>query len=781
MEEPWAKDNKQTLSQHVAECLEVARVIVPTLPLPEEEKRSLLNEVMVALAFHDCGKSATGFQKVLRGEKENWEGRRHEILSASLASSVQSVEEASIFAILTHHKSIPNSPLSEERRALDFYSIPLDEESDQSLTWRRMKKEWMENYSSFRKSWTRICEMINRSDLIDIQSLPRIRISSYWLKRGVSEGSQLKSTSYEERRHYSLVRGLVITSDHLASGNRIPKLEAWSPLKIQIEAKLGESFGRRLHGFQTLMSRKQGSVILRAPTGSGKTEAALLWAAKNEEMYSRLFYVLPNIASINAMYLRLVNFFGENAVGLLHSRAIEAIYRKLAKGDDIESRASEKHAGMLSSLAHSIWFPVRVCTPHQMLRFTLRGRGWETCLAEFPKSIFIFDEIHAYDPRLVGQILASAKLVRKWGAKCAFLSATMPSFLIDLINTSLAEKVGKSESLELILPDQENDKELVKKKRHMLCVEQGTVLDYIERIISDMESNRKVLVVCNTVSASQLVFEKIRETLAKKYSEDVLDKQIVMLIHSRFARRDRGEKENRLLSVERQPKILVSTQVVEVSLDISYDVAYLEPAPIDAIIQRMGRVNRNGENPNPAPICLLTQEISARSVYHHTERVKKTIEQLSELAHRRNPVSEADLVLAAEIVYEGGYDENEIFKFEQGFFSREIQNFEEEAIAGASEDWKDKVLDDAWGVDILPKVYVAEFHSKLEKGLFIEAYSHLVPMQYYNKAVEDSEWGDPPISNWKYSSLIGFTVPLNDDTWDDDLIDKAPSDPSTVI
>ena len=69
----------------------------------------------------------------------------------------------------------------------------------------------------------------------------------------------------------------------------------------------------------------------------------------------------------------------------------------------------------------------------------------------------------------------------------------------------------------------------------------------------------------------------------------------VVLLHSRFCRRDRDNIEKNLQAG--LPKVLVATQVVEVSLDVDFEQAFSEPAPIDALIQRFGRVNRKGKGP----------------------------------------------------------------------------------------------------------------------------------------------------------------------------------------
>ena len=108
--------------------------------------------------------------------------------------------------------------------------------------------------------------------------------------------------------------------------------------------------------------------------------------------------------------------------------------------------------------------------------------------------------------------------------------------------------------------------------------------------ILDASGEGSVLVCCNTVRRAQRVYEKLKESHPELQVE---------LLHGRFNSVDRLEKEKRLLdqmSTKCRPNargnVLVATQVVEVSLDVDFDTIFTEPAPLDALLQRFGRINR---------------------------------------------------------------------------------------------------------------------------------------------------------------------------------------------
>lgn len=113
----------------------------------------------------------------------------------------------------------------------------------------------------------------------------------------------------------------------------------------------------------------------------------------------------------------------------------------------------------------------------------------------------------------------------------------------------------------------------------------------LDKAAAGARSNQSVLVCCNTVRRAQTAYAALKNDLEKNGIE-------VILLHGRFNARDRLEKEKTVnaatgsRSAERRPVVLVATQVVEVILDIDLDVIYTDPAPLEALIQRFGRVNR---------------------------------------------------------------------------------------------------------------------------------------------------------------------------------------------
>jgi len=191
-----------------------------------------------------------------------------------------------------------------------------------------------------------------------------------------------------------------------------------------------------------------------------------------------------------------------------------------------------------------------------------------------------------------------------------FISATLPRFLQKIIEGIVPCKVMSPNK------DSPTDREILNRKRHIVRVADQTLLDLLPEIEAAADAGLQVLVVCNHVRSAQSMAIALRERLGD-------DEAKVSLFHSRFNLRDRRSKEA-ILAAKKLPCVLVATQVVEVSLDISFDVGFFEAAPIDALAQRMGRVNRQGRALSPARIVIAGKSISKHRLYD-TNRTEATV------------------------------------------------------------------------------------------------------------------------------------------------------------
>jgi CRISPR-associated endonuclease/helicase Cas3 len=199
---------------------------------------------------------------------------------------------------------------------------------------------------------------------------------------------------------------------------------------------------------------------------------------------------------------------------------------------------------------------------------------------------------------------------------------------------------------------------------------------------------------------------------------------------------------------------------------MDFEQAFFEPAPIDALIQRMGRVNRAGKKP-PANVTIFMKQIHPYNLYceclsssHEPNcRLKLTIGELQKL---QNPVSEKDLVVAADRVYRNGYQGEDKIKFEEGFNHPDLDKFEQRLLAGAHQDWVEAIIEKTDGtIEILPQNLLIEYNKRKEKGLWIEADSLLVPIRtkslaWLKSRIDMSK--DPWIVGLDYTSDRGLDI-----------------------
>lgn len=746
MNDLWSKSTGESLLQHTKSTIVVLNKLYDSLSILSIDKSSLRLDMKRIGAIHDIGKTASGFQKALKGNR-SW-GHRHEILSAAVASVIfQDLSYEALIAIITHHRNVPESLATENERCLPLNELPFE---DTNPVWDSMVNEWLEKWDDTKDFLSIINELYD----LKIAGIPnQFTFKGLGLPETILHRTFQKEVSGFNRQYASLLRGLLMTADHLASAHQfdLPQIPVQKEYVSIIHKK--ELDNNAILPFQKRTAETMGNTILKAPTGSGKTLAMLLWAAFNQSENGRLFYVLPHTASINAMYGRLRSIYGEKNVGVLHHKSAAYLLRLFE--NDYSSHDAAKMARTLSDLARELYHPIRVTTPHQILRVALQGKGWELGLAEFPNACFIFDEIHAFEPLLVGLTIATIKWLKRMGAKVLLASATLPLFLENI----LKQEIGIPEQ-NIIAPDPSNthDKAVLDKIRHKIEIRQYSLLSNIDNIIKEIKtSGSSALVVCNHVITSQQVWQQLNNSF----------KGQVELLHSRFNSKDRMEIENKIQG-DSKPRILVATQAVEVSLNLDYDCGYIEPAPADALGQRLGRINRKGNRPHPAPVVIFnepslkTNKDTPMYLPYDKDITTETLKYLGQYSL----LSERQLTDTVDIIYGSGYKGDSLNDYKRGLQNNMINNFEESIVAGTHKDWVADLIDGSDGqIEVLPMDLYNDFVNLKTSYKHLEARLLLVPIQARQAAklfrdgdvFRDNKLGEF-ITNLSYSHNLGLDL-----------------------
>lgn len=669
-----------------------------------------------ACRLHDLGKAAQGFQRALRPGGKRW-GYRHEVLSLAflpVAAGGLSGEQLVLLAaaVAAHHKDAPvllstYDPRYPKDIALEKLAAELSPGDVAALLgWL-----WPEQGASAQ-------ELLAGAEAAMLEALKAYQRLHYRLRQEPAH-SHLN-------RQALMLRGLVTSADHLASAHAPEMPDFCLPGREELAARL-EAPGKGkvvFKRFQDECAEAEGSMVLTAPTGSGKTEAALLWARRQATDLghtSLLVYLLPYQASLNAMRDRLKRVLGTE-VALMHGRSLQALYRAFMEDSDspAEAEATARRAHDLARLHHA---PVWCSTPYQLLRAAYRLPGYEALWTSLAGSLIVVDEFHAYEPARLGMTLELlAELRANWGVRVCCMTATMPSWLKTAVREGLAARE--------VVPDESF---LSQPARHRLEMVEGAIdSEAALTLVEDcLAQGKTVLVGVNTVGMAQKVFEK----LTHRHPEAE-----VLLLHSRLCGRDRLKREQevmeRLKNPSNRPLAVVATQVIEVSLDLDFDAVVSEPAPIDALIQRFGRVNRRGRK-GLTPVRVMSESEGGQHIYGK-DIMRRSLDILA--ARDGHELREDCLAQLLDQLYEG-----DIGARCQEEMERHRREFRAGCLATLRAFEADRTLEEQFdqlfnGTEVLPRSLFEEYH-RLRESSVLEASGLLVPLSWQRLARLRGAWG----------------------------------------
>jgi len=318
-------------------------------------------------------------------------------------------------------------------------------------------------------------------------------------------------------------------------------------------------------------------LIVKVPTGSGKTEGVIApflyqFVENKFSIAPRLIYVLPMRVLSDSI-----------------SERIKGYAERLSK--DISVTA---HHGGAPNDPFFIE-DIVVTTLDQFIYGYARasdqvGHHLDIPTGAIASSIVVFDEAHMYRDGFTFSIMrAIFEILYHTGIPFVVMTATMPESLKE----SLFENIGGVH--EIISTDFNLNNQID------ISIEEESIYKDNEVNISEdileVIQNKKTLVVLNQVKRAQKVYEEIKNRLSLKGGKEIV------LLHSRFTRKDRKEHENDALSILPHKKsgkiiipegagVVISTQVLEVGMDFSTELLLTELAPADALMQRAGRCAR---------------------------------------------------------------------------------------------------------------------------------------------------------------------------------------------
>ena len=619
----------QTLRGHIQDCLTVCDEIIarrePFLRQFCQHNGWHWNEVRQALRFavwfHDIGKSTDEWQDYIRGK-----GSRitHALPSFGIGLMASNVPKsfdnsplyAAMFAILAHHGQLHKDAFREDNFRWQNATLPVDYINTHFDYFRQLEPNFqLRSWQLEGLSFGKVCQAIDK------------------LKKVIKKQADLRFKAL-----YSLMLNVLTTSDAYASKNAPDggtienphatnlTCEELSVIKNQFPLYSNELL--RDHSFvatpnnmqRDIVNQNSERIILNAGCGEGKTAAALLFAQKllRENQIDRIIFTLPTKFTANNLSKDLTDdekyAIPEELVGITHGDAAEFLRQRTQEANEEDTDEDEiENLIMAQVFENSIYAkPITISTVDHLIMSLYHGyRFADRAFSNIASSLVVFDEVHYYEKHTLGAITETMRRLTELQVPHLVMTATIPHAVHREMDKLVLNQPYRFQRAPAVIQDTSQPKTPFEIERLT-----DTLIDEDDRSVSDellelirQNIDRRQIIFVNQVARAK----KIYQTLA----DSGIDENLICY-HSGFISKHRNEKEKIIRALFKSPKkreasevealecrdfhntepcILVSTQVSELSLDISADVMYSEIAPIDSIVQRGGRLNRKGESP----------------------------------------------------------------------------------------------------------------------------------------------------------------------------------------
>lgn len=558
-----AKPSGTTLAEHetdvVAEAMDICRNLPASLDYYSKlTGKDLAKRLSVSASLHDEGKRLSAcwqeacrkdYRNYLLWKEENPSGTFNEYSHDKPGEAGANLRKTGV-----RHEMYSLKPALDKRLPLPLLGAIAAHHSKLGYGF---EEKWQTN-KQFAECWKRFVRTSN--DIIEEGSL---------------------KTVCNKICEYGAVRGLLQFADHRASAREekeyVAKITTFS-YKFPFAKK---------RGIQQLIEQNWDNDILlvRAPTGAGKTDASLLWASHQISVHKadRLVIAMPTRFTANALAVNVTETL--SSTGIYHSSAWFSKKKNIDNGDVSRQEALSQH-----KMARLLATPVTVCTiDHLLMSLTLTREDHHLIDYNMANACVVIDEADFYDEFTLANIMFLLEILRMWKVPVLIMSASLPESSL-----AIYRRIGYN--VKKILEDESNIDN--KRDRFEVCeiavYESVDELDYLVDACIDKGNG---IIYLNTVDKAMSVYRLVE----KKIEEKGIDVPVI-LYHSRFTESDKLLKEQELLEALGREAwengtakgVAILTQIGEISINISSEIMVSDMCPIDRLMQRAGRLCRFG-------------------------------------------------------------------------------------------------------------------------------------------------------------------------------------------
>lgn len=570
--EPIAKTSGLPLKEHNRNLLKQAANVLSQRPFVLEKYRILANgadfeaELETSAKWHDIGKTDDDWQIPVQKDFAVWqtlsEAEKRNFRATNLMKVKIRHELASLQIALENNYQL--SPTV--RAAIAAHHGKLSRRHDERWKYRQ----------TFQKFWEEFNNQSAEFPLYDKETFDKIILKRY---------------------QFDGIRAFLQLIDHRASatenGDELPEFRTFD-----YKFPHRDEFG---HDNKNEVQKKIEELwdepfsILRAPTGAGKTDAALLWAKRQVDngRADRLVIAMPTRFTANALSISVTeeNFKNLGDAGLYHS---SALYQRL-KDKDFASKKEEyavkRFIDKEQDLARTLETPLTVTTiDHLCICLTGTRETHHATFFGLANSCVVIDEADFYDEFTQLNIVVLLRALRLLKVPVLLMSATVPDSAIELYRQSGfdIDKIHADES------DYERSRCTVTRFKD------GEFPEEIKELLQRTLNGEPTIIYVNTVARAQNYYKWFKDKIYESFGETELQADDIVIYHSRFIEPHKVKKENRLRELlgrkawesGTQRGVAILTQIGEISVNISANLMISDLCPLDRLAQRVGRLAR---------------------------------------------------------------------------------------------------------------------------------------------------------------------------------------------